>query len=681
MKRFYILFIVGLSASITYSQTCDKSINLQEVQINGARVINKVDGKIIYPTDSQLNSSTTGYSILQKLSLPNIQVDEVMHSISAVDNRGAVQIRINGIESGKNEMQSLDPKTITKIDFINNPGVRYGEGVAYVINIITRRASSGYTIGTDLTQSLTAKNGDYMVYGKWNVGQNELALTYDFGYKDLKGNITRETAEYLLNDGTKNTIERFGQSSRARDLNNYFELKYNLADSSRYVFQAILSTNFNNTPGDYSNIAVNDGTKSYIASNVSNSIVSEPVLDLYYSYQFMKKQLLVLNAVGTYIDTESSESYNEGSPYSYNVNGKTYSFMGEAVYENKLKPFTLSSGINYKQKYTHNEYTGDAVSVNPMHNSTLYVFSDIKGVYKRIRYSAGIGVSYLRYTQRKHDYNYFLFKPKATFTYDFTNELQAGYDFQLGEHVSSIAMVSDAMIRNNSMEWTLGNPDIKPTKVWEHRVNLSYNKGRLQSFVEFYARLNTHPNMALYYRTDDNQFIYTQKNQKKINAYNVMGYMNYWVIPERLSLTIYGGMFRCLNFGDDYTHCYTAYFYQGSAQAYLGKFTLTASINNGWRFMEGESKNFNCPTNTISASYQYKNWQFSAYWQNPFEGNHKMYQTEIMNRSIYKSIDVFGREFGNMVTINISWKINKGRGYKNINRSINQKDTETGIIK
>ena len=27
----------------------------------------------------------------------------------------------------------------------------------------------------------------------------------------------------------------------------------------------------------------------------------------------------------------------------------------EAIYENRLKPFTLSAGLNYSQKYTNNE--------------------------------------------------------------------------------------------------------------------------------------------------------------------------------------------------------------------------------------------------------------------------------------------------------------------------------------
>ena len=35
-------------------------------------------------------------------------------------------------------MLSLDPKLVKNIDFIDNPGVRYGENIAYVIDIKTK---------------------------------------------------------------------------------------------------------------------------------------------------------------------------------------------------------------------------------------------------------------------------------------------------------------------------------------------------------------------------------------------------------------------------------------------------------------------------------------------------------------------------------------------------------------
>lgn len=162
------IFLLLLLAFPTLAQEVASTVELGEVEVKADRIIHKTDGLLLYPSEQQKASSRSGYSLLQQLTLPNIRVDEVTHSISAIDQRGSVQIRINGIIADKAEMLSLDPKSIRKIDFIDNPGVRYGDGIAYVIDITTRRADNGYTLGTSLTQALTTRDGDYTVYGKWN---------------------------------------------------------------------------------------------------------------------------------------------------------------------------------------------------------------------------------------------------------------------------------------------------------------------------------------------------------------------------------------------------------------------------------------------------------------------------------------------------------------------------------
>lgn len=671
----FILFSFAASA-----QTAEQSIELGEVEVKAARIVHKTDGLLLYPSDAQKEASSSGYSVLQKLSLPNIRIDEDARNVSTI-NKGSVQLRINGIIVDQAEMLSLDPKSIRKIDFIDNPGVRYGDGVAYVIDITTRRATSGYTVGTFLSQSLNAENGNYTVYGKWNTGKSELSLNYDFGYKDFDGNRMEETAYYHLNDGSVYTIQRNDIASRSRRFNNRVKLTYNLADSTRYVFQASLSGDFSHVPGDFNRKSVIDGTEEYIAIQQDNSRTGSPVLDLYYFQQLTPRQSVTLNAVGTYIDTNSSTSYDEGSPYRYNVDGKTYSLMSEAIYENKLKPFTLSTGINYSQKYTNNTYTGDVSSLTLMHNNRFYLFSEIKGYWGKLRYSVGIGASYLHYRQQEHTYDYWTFCPKAALSYDFTNALQVSYNFQSNERTSRIAMISDAMIRTNSMEWTAGSPDLKPNRETYHTLRLSYSEGRLQAYIEGFYKICHRPNMAVYERTADDQFIYTQRNQKEIDALQTAGYVNYWLLPDKLSVALYGGLFRCFNFGYDYTHCYTSYFLTGNVHAYLGNFSLQAYADNGWRFLEGESKGYNGNSILLKGSYQYKSCQFSLAWQLPLMQRYKMFETDILNCNLQKSTALYSTDICNLVSLTVTWRLHKGRKYRTVNKTIQLKDSDTGIIR
>ena len=681
MKRFITFSLLLSTAAITFAQNVDKSITLDEVTVRASKVVNKPDGMVIYPTDSQRQASTNGYSFLEKLTLPNLRVDNINHTISAIDNRGGVQLRINGIIVDKPEMTALDPKDILRVDFIDKPGVRYGESLAYVINIITRRNDSGYSIGTDITSAITTIQGDGMVYGKWNKGKSEWSVSYDINGGKSKGSNILQTANYTLTDGSIYTIERNDVETLRKYISHNAKLTYNWADSTATVFQTSLSGALNKTPDNYSIKEIIDGNHSYKATSRDGSKDLSPVLDIYFFRQLTPKQSIIANAVGTFISTKTNSFYDEGTPYIYNVDGKSASLLSEMIYENRLKPFTLSAGLNYRYKHTRNDYTGDASARTKMNDNKLYAFGEIKGSIKQFQYALGTGVSYIHYTQNEHTYNFWTYRPKLTLTYNPSNELQMSYTFQMQERTSRIAMTSDAAIRTNSMEWTVGNPDLKPSRDMEHRLQVSYNTNRLQSFIEGYYKQCRRPNMAHYERTDDNRFIYTQINQKEIDVLDITAYAGYWLLPEKLQVAANGGMYRCFNFGYDYTHCYTSWFYVGSITAYLGKFYLRGYIDNGTRFLEGESKSYNGAYSALQASYNLKNWQFSLTWANPICSNYKPFENELLNRNLYKHSIGYSKDSGNCISLNIVWRLSGGRNHQSAEKRINLKDTDNGIIK
>lgn len=681
MKRNLTLSFIFLSSLCAIAQNDDKAIALGEVEVKAANIVNKIDGQLVYPTDAQKKASANGYGLLQKLALPNIKVDIAAHAVSTFDNRGEVQIRINGIIAGLQEMLSLNPKTILRINFINNPSVRYGEGIAYVIDIITRRAHSGYTIGTDASATLTALQGDATAYGKWNTEKSELSLSYDFSGYRLRGIRNTETSDYTLTDGSIHTISRNDTETQRKMQNHTFKLTYNWADSTACVFQASLTGSFSRTPGNYTIKDIIDGNNHYTATNRESGNSCSPIADLYFFRQITPRQSFTANAVGTYISTKSNNYYDEGSPYIYNVEGKSTSVLSEMIYENMLKPFTLSAGLNYRFKHTKNNYVGDASALTEMSNTAVYAFSEIKGMLHTLQYSLGAGISYIHYNQNTHSYDYWTFRPKASLAYNLTKSMQLSYSFQMSDRVSRIAMVSDATIRNNSVEWTKGNPNLKPNRELEHTLRLSYNTSRWDMSVDGYYKNCIKPNMALYERTSDNRFIYTQVNQKSIEVLQASVYAGYWLLPEKLQLTANGGLYRCFNFGNDYTHCHTSWFYVGNIVAYLGKFTLVAQADNGYSFLEGETKGYNGSTTALQASYQLRGWQLTLTWMSPLTSRYKQYESEILNSNLYKHIVSFDNDGGNKVILNIAWRFNYGKKRQSASKTINLKDTDNGIMK
>ena len=658
-----------------------KSVVMKEVTVEAARVTKKVDGLLIIPSAAQREASTDGYSLLAKLSLPRLRVDEVMRTVTPLMNDGSVQIRLNGTLASKEDLLSLDPKLVKNIDFIDNPGVRYGEGIGYVIDIQTRRNTTGYVLGADLSNAVTTLNGGNTLYAKYNHKNSELALTFTSLYKDQHGFRSSEVADYTLNNGSHYLVSRNQTDGRSRRFGNQFEIKYSLADSATYVFQADLSVGGGNTPGNYADFVYRDGTieKSFRTINVSSDF--SPTLDLYFFHQLGKHQSVTANVVGSSIYTDKRGYNGEGRTYAYDVDGRTWSLESEAIYENKLKPFTLSAGLEHSMSFTNNEYTGDVSALNKVRRGELYFFSQVKGRWKHFGYSAGVGVANKTYSQGDHSFDYWTFRPKLTLSYEVLTGLSARYTFETYRRVSSYAMVSDARIRENSREWKVGNPNLQPSRVIKNIFDISYNGSRVSCGANIEYRRDLGSNMSVYERTPTDEFLYSQQNVGNIMMIANQNYVRYDVVPERLSVTLFGGVFRFFNVSSLYRHYLTSYNYGGNVEAYLGRWTLTGYADNGWKYVEGEHEGRNGPAVYFGVSYRWSRCSLSLFMQHPFQQHPVIQRGKVLNENLYKTYSYRSRDLGNMITLKFSWKLSRGKSYKEIEKKVqNEGYKQTGIM-
>ena len=676
MKRL-LFCLLAVCALTSIAQDIEKSVTLDEVTVKGARIIQKVDGQWIYPTKQQIESSANGYSLLAKLTLPHIRVDEAMNSITALTNLGTVQVRINDVIATREDLQTLDMQSVDHIEFVDNPGVRYGEGIAYIIDIKVKKPVSGYVVGTQLTNTLSTVNGNESLFGKINHGRSEFALSYDLDYHNFKGAEYDEQAAYELESGDIASIHRYSLNKQSKNLSHNAQLTYSLSDSN-YVFQAKLSGNSDIIPQQSHAKMALDGVPY---DEHSSSRSSSPSLDLYYHQDFIRHQSLTANVVGTYIKTTGDTEDNEGTAYHYDINGQTYSLWSEAIYENRLKPFTFSAGAQYGQRYSHNIYQGDVDAVNDMHTSSLYLFSQLKGHLGKLSYMGGLGASRRYYRQGDATQDLWFFRPKFTVSYPLTNRLKVKYDVEISQHTSQIALVSNVSIKQNSMETIIGNPDIHPNRVVSHQLKLSYSTPRFTSELQGYYRLNPHCNMEKYSR-QDGHFYQTQTNaDNECSFFYVESYNQWDIIPEKLTATVYGGIYRFFNFGEDYTHTYTSFNGGCSLQAYLGRWTLGAYADNGWNFMEGEHRGHQAPAWYITCNYRMNDaFSISFYAQHTFSQHPLTNKTEVVSRYVQKDISQHCRDYGNMLTLKLSYRLDRGRKYRDIQRSMNHSDKETGIL-
>lgn len=659
----------------------DSALTLQEVHVKAARIITRNNGYIYFPSAKVKENAANSYSLLGRIGIPHIRIDEIRHTITALNNFGSVELQLNGAKASQTEIISLDPKTILRIHFIDNPGLRYGEDIAYVINIVTQRTQMGYSLGTDLTNAVTTYSGHNTVYTNITRQNSEWGLNYDFGYQDARGGQSEELADYLLNNGTHNIVSRTSQDTRMREFNNTVQLKYSLTDSLDNIFQARLSNAFSHSPTDLTHILVDDGTSSYLSLQKNAALSFNPSLDLYLSRRLGSQRSFTANLVVTHINTDKSHYNDEGGPYEFAVHGNVWSLLSEAIYETKLKPFTLSAGYKGLLKYTYNHYTGDVLATTPINNGSAYLYVEAQGKLSKLNYSAGIGTSFLGYHQNEHRYNFWLFRPKVTISYQPIAPLTLKYGFEVSPFVSRLAMISNTAIRGGSREWSIGNPDLKPSYRIENFIDATLTLPRLTTNLNVMYWTNRNCNMALYTRSADDRFYYTQKNQKGIDMLYCTTYAQYQIIPDKLSCFAAGYLTHFANHGDNYEHRYTAFNYNIQATAYLGQWTISLTADNGWRAMEGETIIRQGAQCVFNCSYRMGNCTLSLMWLNPFRNRVKEYSPELINRFLHRQYNYRSTDSGNQLSVSFVWRLQKGHRSRTVTQTLNNRDTENGIMK
>ena len=661
------------------------SVQLEEVVIKGARVVNRTDGKLIFPSEEMTKSASSGYTLLKMLPLPNVKVDDINETISAANSlMGNVQVRINDVEATTADIQSMQPKEVEKVELIDRPGVRYGENVGIVLNIITRKVTSGYVVGASGTLVPKADMVKGNAYTKNNSGNNELSLNYSGYYRHSNGMNEVEHTEYLMANNKYSKVERNTNDIINRNTMHDIQARYSWINADGSAFLTTLSTSIDNNPRDFrkTDVAYSDGRNTTETIDNSEKTIS-PLLDLYFKTQLGKSQSLIANATGSYTHTDYTYLFiSDDKSFGYNTLGKTWSLKSEAMYENRMKPFTLSAGLRYAQKYIDNDYSGDATLVSQIHSSNIYAFSQIQGSLWKIGYMVGLGLSREYYRQGETMYDRVWLRPKLNLSLPLSQHIRLNYTLTSAPASSKLQNMSGMSIITNGMEYSEGNPELIMARRDDHTLTLSYQSPRLYTQLMTFFRHNAHPAMQHVYRTEDDRFVTTFLEGRRIDLLMLQSYTNYDIIPQHLNAYISAEMLNIWNDGQNYSHRLTSFNFNIGLTAWLGNWTIMATMDNGYHFMENEYESRNIFSDFVSVSYKYKNITAGLFCQNLFKRNAKIEEVENHNRLAHKLLIAHNHNTSSAIGIKLTWKLSEGRNFKGIDRDTNSlKDTETGVAK
>ena len=661
----------------------DAAVSLDGVTVSASNTSSRSDRKLIFPSDRQVKASTNGMDLLQQLMLPKITVNPMSNEIKVPGN-GEVQLRINGVKVELDEIKALLPTDIIRIEFHDNPGLRY-RNAEVVLDYIVRRPETGGNFSVDMSQGVNALWGEHRVSGKINHKKSEFGASYRIGPRDFYG-MSRDNEEiFHLADGTVLHRKETGDPSHASMFMHNLNLNYSVQDPEKYLFNATFRYWNNHQPHwDYRGILSNlDNPDDYVDMVDLNSSDNQvPALDLYYQRNLKNDQTLVFNVVGTYNRTSSHRFYQESrgeellTDINNRVSGKKYSLIGEAIYEKKLaNGNSLSGGVWHTQSFSDNEYRK-----THMDQSASSIYGEFKGKVRKLDYMLGVELARLYYKQEGTDDSdqFYTFNPRFTLQYALPGQSfirLKGYVGNLSPSLGNLNAVEQVI---DSLQLQRGNPRLESYMSYLLDLNYEYQKGIFYALVNGTYEYVPNAIMDEKYQ-EGNKIIQTWNNQK--NWQRVVGFAMFRVGPIKdiLQFSFTGGVNHYISNGNTYSHRYTNWYCNMQASFTWKKFMLMYQMNTNWNRFWGETLEGGENIQMFMAKYNFKNLSLGIGAFNPFSDNWKV-QSENWNQYASSKKTSYIKESSRLFVVSVSYNFSFGRTYKAGQKRLNNSDSDSGVM-
>lgn len=673
----------------------DVSKVLDEVSVTANAMVKKINKQIVFPTEKQLKQSSSGYDLLANLMLSDLQIDPIQNQIKTIGG-GYVEVRINDIKATQAQISSLRPSEVLRIEYIDNPGIRYsGSGVEAVINYIVKRQSAGISGGLQGMNAVSTGFGNDNVYIKANVGKSEFGLDYFVSYRNYDNRYMAGYDSFSFPEGNNHErilepiVTPFGYTQQT------IEASYNLTEPDKYVFNILISKEMYDTDKqNHSQRIVEAGKPDFTFLKHSEDHNSIPSFDIYYHYQLPNKQKITANVVGTYIGTDYLYDYKEWetsgdvlSHYNYSTDGKKYSLIGEGMYSKEWKRIVLTAGVKGNTAYTKNIYKGTNDKVLRMHNNSLYGYVQLQGEWQKLSYIIGAGVQRQAFSESDNSFSSVTFRPSVSFSYPFFKNTQFRYSFFITPYAPSLSQLSDVPQQLNNLEISRGNRDLIPYRVYSNRLTFSWNTKpinvQLSGDYNYYDKPIMTAINPVQEESGNYLLQYASENGKEHHSANVRLNVQWKVIPNYLTVSAYGGVNWYRSDWSDFSNEYTSLIGGFSISANYKKFSIISGANTRPKSLYGYYINYGEKYSYAQLNYTPdKNLSIGLACLYPFTpsgwtGGHSIVKNTYMKKKSWTYI----KDNGNMFCLYFNWKFNSGRKYQSGSKTLSNSDRDGGIVK
>lgn len=672
---------------------------LKGVTVEAARVVEKVDRQIIFPTKEQVKTASNGYDLLDNLSLPTIIVNRAERKVLSLKG-GDVQIRINDVKASMQDVLALQPDEVTKVEFINVPGLKYRDSnLDAVINYQVRRRYAGYVGGVSTMQGTKTGFNNSDGYFKYNVKKSEFSINYSFSYRSVEERSYESLGTYHLPTGETLHRNYLGYDSPFLYTTNNVQLGYNLSEPDKYTLNVRLNFfNYNSPVRGMNQLYQESGKANQYLQNNRKMLEQIPSLDIYYSLNMPHDQNLALNLVGTYIGTDyqyrmreytfnkSPDESVKNAPltdYSYDATGRKRSLIGEGTYSKNWKQMALSIGGQYNISHTDNIYVGSSNADTELKYSNLYLFTQLQGQQKWFSYQVGVGATRSSIHQGENGYSKWLFRPQVTLQAKASDRLSFKWSSKITSDIPSLSDLSELRQYSNSFEARDGNSGLKPFTGYNNTLSASWNIPLMSVYLEGNWTYYDKPiaTSILPEKREDGSYLFVSKpeNQKSHDYKHLLLTPEVHLIKDHLDLNLMCEYQNVKTKGLDYSHEFNYFRYGAEIRYMTGNWNIGYGAYKVEKSFWGEKTNGGEPTSNLAVTYSYKNWQFGVLGLFVFYPHGCVYKDELFNKYVQQKNKVRLADQGNMLVFTASFNFSHGRRYHTGSRKLNNSDRDNGI--
>lgn len=682
MKRTIVLTCALLSVVSANAQTATNDTvtthELQEVVIEAPKVIRKADKDVYHPSKSAVDNSKNGMQLLNNLMIPSLSVSDALGSITAAGQ--SVQVRINGRTATIDQVRALLPETIKRVEWMDNPGLRYG-GANYVLNFIVANPTLGGSLQVYARPALNTAWGFYMADAKFNFGKSQFEIGTNYKLTNKIKTHRDYTETFTYPNG--NTITR-KETSRGGTMDNtmgnlWTSYNYIKPDTTVFVAEFSMHKDF---PGKvlYNGLlALSDGTDDILLTDSHGDKGTTPSLSIYLQQHFAHKQMLVVDFSSSFYFGRTFSDYIEQKHTSSipqyltdihtNIKDRNQAYGIEADYIKNWRSSRFTAGVSYTANRNRSEYENLGGEIFHQRQDKVYFFAEYFRRFGKWSATAGIGAQYTDFLFREsnrgnHSWSA---RPQATITYSPNQNHNFRLNFTSWQSTPSLSETNVVPQQLDGFHWRVGNQNLKTANSYMLTFRYGFNLPRVNG--SFGIRAFTSPNaITPLLEWSDNRLITTYENSRGLKNLSFFLAPQIEIIPQWLTVSGYVQYRMERMKGKDYAINHNGWSGNASLQLSHWGFVLSAEYRYAQRDLWGQKIRWGEDLNAIALDYNWKDWQFGAGIIMPFG---KYYVQGSKSLSKWNTNEQHMRLDMCMPFVTVSWNLQWGRQKRGVQKIIN----------